>query len=630
MLNACKGYAMSQWYDQFLSLIVSHKQHEFVYDKDQLLTHESLLDAAANAGFVIVGCDTSLDLRIAFELDIRHSDARYLIHSANDFKLLPDIRELMGYAKVTICDLFPCLDRKTITRLDSRILDVLFTLSKKIFDPLGPDQTIKFVLENIYFVDVDGLGGKERLLSSLTTIFSEPYTLNQPVLEFLSKRFVKHFPGISTEMISEKSFFPFLQKQWEAYILNGSQEINFEESSLNKTVINAFVTGRLAPVKVNRNTWQERKSKIGIYHDERQSRREDANHLMDCISAYLERIENDPHQWFFLIQFIAKNKLIVLELDDDELTAETEQLEKRINSRFQIFLDNSYQSLQTRSAVKQPYYVFRVLDYLKNHRAGKKALVVIDGLNYWQWRIVETMLIQKGLPSTSFATFAWIPSITAWSRQALFKGARPDLTTDNSNEEKLFMEYWRDAGYAGYQTAYRRVAHGCSLLEAGSTFTGSTFTGAAFTGAALPSIAGMVCNDIDNMMHGNVLGLSQFYIDTRHWLEKSDLIGMIMYLKQSGFTVFITSDHGSIEARGINNLKMSEKIGSLSRSKRHRHFANESFLKSFQQNNPDINAGVLGLSLYLRDNSAFVSPNDIVITHGGSHFWEVLVPFAEI
>ena len=180
---------MSQWYDQFLSLIVSHKQHEFVYDKDQLLTHESLLDAAANAGFVIVGCDTSLDLRIAFELDIRHSDARYLIHSANDFKLLPDIRELMGYAKVTIGDLFPCLNRKTITRLDSRILDVLFTLSKKIFDPLGPDQTIKFVLENIYFVDVDGLGGKERLLSSLTTIFSEPYTLNQPVLEFLSKRF---------------------------------------------------------------------------------------------------------------------------------------------------------------------------------------------------------------------------------------------------------------------------------------------------------------------------------------------------------------------------------------------------------------------------------------------------------
>ena len=625
MLNACKGYAMSQWYDQFLSLIVSHKQHEFVYDKDQLLTHESLLDAAANAGFVIVGCDTSLDLRIAFELDIRHSDARYLIHSANDFKLLPDIRELMGYAKVTIGDLFPCLDRKTITRLDSRILDVLFTLSKKIFDPLGPDQTIKFVLENIYFVDVDGLGGKERLLSSLTTIFSEPYTLNQPVLEFLSKRFVKHFPGISTETVSKKSFFPFLQKQWEAYILNGSQEINFEESSLNKTVINAFVTGRLAPVKVNRSTWQERKSKIGVFHDERQSRREDANHLMDCISAYLERIENDPRQWFFLIQFIAKNKLIVLELDDDELTAETERLEKRINNRFQIFLDNSYQSLQTRSAVKQPYYVFRVLDYLKNHRAGKKALVVIDGLNYWQWRIVEAMLIQKGLHSTSFATFAWIPSITAWSRQALFKGARPDLTTDNSNEDKLFMEYWRDAGYAGYQTAYRRVAHGCSLLEAGAIFTDS-----AFTGAALPSIAGMVCNDIDDMMHGNVLGLSQFYIDTRHWLEKSDLIGMILYLKQSGFTVFITSDHGSIEARGINNLKMSEKIGSLSRSKRHRHFANESFLKSFQQNNPDINAGVLGLSLYLRDNSAFVSPNDIVITHGGSHFWEVLVPFAEI
>jgi hypothetical protein len=611
---------MTHWHDQFLSLIVSHKPHVFVYDKDQLLMHESLQEAAANAGFVIVRCDTSLDLRIAFELDIRHSDARYLIHSANDFKPLPDIRELMGCAKVSIGDIFPCLDRKTISGLDGRILDVLFTLSKKIFDSLGPDQTIKFVLENIYFVDVDGLGSKERLLSSLTTIFSEPYALNQPVLDYLSKRFTKHFPGIPSETVSQKSFYPFLQSKWEAYILNGSQEINFEESSLNKTVINAFVTGRLAPVKVNRRTWQDRKSKIGIFHDERQSRQEDADLLMDYISTYLERIENDPRQWFSLIQLIAKNKLIVLDLNDDELTAVTERLEKRINRRFQIFLDNSYQSLQSRSAVKQPYHVFRVLDYLKNHSADKKALVVIDGLNYWQWRIVETMLTQKGLPCISSATFAWIPSITAWSRQALFKGARPDLSTDNSNEDKLFMAYWRNAGYSGYQTAFRRVE------------TASGGFGAALpeAGPACPLIIGMVCNDIDDMMHGNVLGLSQFYIDTHHWLEKCDLTSMILNLRQSGFTVFVTSDHGSIEARGIKNLKLSEKFGSLSRSKRHLHFANESFLKSFQQNNPDLDAGVLDLSLYLKDNSAFVSPNDVVITHGGSHFWEVLVPFAEI
>ena len=113
-------------------------------------------------------------------------------------------------------------------------------------------------------------------------------------------------------------------------------------------------------------------------------------------------------------------------------------------------------------------------------------------------------------------------------------------------------------------------------------------------------------------------------------IAKSKIINTIASLRSHGFKVYITTDHGNLEATGIKNLKLKDKVGSLSRSKRYIHFSNETMLANFREQNPLLTIGIKGNSVYLRQEEAFTDENSKIITHGGSHLWEVLIPFIEI
>lgn len=135
---------------------------------------------------------------------------------------------------------------------------------------------------------------------------------------------------------------------------------------------------------------------------------------------------------------------------------------------------------------------------------------------------------------------------------------------------------------------------------------------------------------MDDIMHGSVLGNEQLMASTLQWIQQSRIVEYIKALRLKGFKIFITTDHGNVEAMGIKNLKIKEKVGALSRGKRHIHFSNETMLANFREQNPGLVCGIKDNSVYLRQENAFTDQNVKVVTHGGSHLWEVLIPFGEI
>jgi len=48
------------------------------------------------------------------------------------------------------------------------------------------------------------------------------------------------------------------------------------------------------------------------------------------------------------------------------------------------------------------------------------------------------------------------------------------------------------------------------------------------------------------------------------------------------------------------------------------------------EQNRNLEIGVNGTSIYLKNKDAFEQEGVRVVTHGGSHFFEVLIPFIEI
>ena len=611
---------MSNWIDKYKKLVISsHKQHIIIADQDSLFEYEELQQAFENDGFKLITCKTALAVRLSFELQVRESTDKYLIIAPSNYFPLPDIEMLVHFQALGLTKLFPNLDAKAIKGLSFNALCLLSNI--KPYEELSHDKTLKFLLENLYNVDFDTLTNskaKERILNALITVLLEKNGINEPLTKFLSTITKPYFPALVTKGLTKINLVNFIQEQWHSFVDKGNSELDFNESLLNKSLGYLFAFEYLKPVQVSPKKYESfaKPLKIGIFVDQQGHNDNELEGLIEYLKQQLEIIEDIADQWFKIIQIMANAKLKYLLSENEELKGNYQRIENSFNIRFQRFVDNTYGSLFSLSGVRKPVVVSRILEHINAKPAKKKALLVIDGMNYWQWNILGKALSNADINFTSNASLAFIPTITAWSRQAIFKGDKPDLSADNSKEAKLFETYWLRQGVPSFQIDFKKFSVNDPIAI--ESITPDT------------TILGLVCNDLDDIMHGSILGNGQLKTSTEQWIVKSKIVNTISALKTKGFQIYITADHGSIEATGLKNLTLKDKLGALSRGKRHLHFTNETLLDSFMELNTSIEVGKKGLSLYLKKQEAFTTENSQVITHGGSHLWEVIVPFISI
>jgi hypothetical protein len=611
---------MSSWVDKFKNIVYSsHKEHIIICDKDNLFAYPELSASIQEDGYEVISCQSPLDVRITFELEVRNVPSKYIIVAPATYKPLPDIAVSVHFNDIGMKELFPKLDSKALKGLS---FNALCTLSNiKHYEELGQDRTLKFMLENLYGLDFDSLTtsrAKERVLNALITVLLEKNGVNGPLMNYISVLAKPYFPELINQGLSKKSLLQFIQENWNRMAQGIDAGIDFSESSLSKSIGFLFIRDYLFPVTVTKDQYESVAAglRIGLQYNSNEATKIEIQALIEYLNQQVVQIQNVHDEWFTIVQVLAKTANKVLASNSEDQLLNFKEVVNKLNDRFQRYLENDYWSVFTLSGSRKPFVVTRILDYMKAQPEKKKALIVIDGMNYWQWELISEHLRKAGIESNTKTTMAFIPSITAWSRQAIFKGGKPDLDKDNSTEGKLFKEYWKQASYQDFQIQYGK-------------FSANTPLNLELTGNGT-DILGLVCNDLDDIMHGTILGNDQLRQSTLQWIEKIKLENTIQELKNKGFKCFITSDHGNVEAKGIKNLKLSDKVGSVSRGKRHIRFANEILLRGFAEQNKELKFLSRDLSVYLKDETAFTNEEKLVITHGGSHLWEVLVPFVEI
>ena len=286
-----------------------------------------------------------------------------------------------------------------------------------------------------------------------------------------------------------------------------------------------------------------------------------------------------------------------------------------INEKFQDYLKTSYKQLKNSSSYKRPMIVSKVLDYLKlNFSDDKIALVVIDGMAWWQYQMLKEKIKSK---SKERSIHAWIPSITQLSRQAIFRGDSPknSYRQNPDNERRLWEEYWINNGVGKYQIRY---GYDLSTIENLDQTTRLA----------------LVYKDLDEKMHGSTSDYLDLKSLTENWIERSGIVNMINDVRSAGFKIFITTDHGNIQATGWRGLKGKEKLGtqkSGSRGQRHLEYEQQSLSDDFISSNPELQGAIVqdDQAIYFTNNQSF-STKETLVTHGGSHMLEVLIPFVEI
>jgi hypothetical protein len=308
----------------------------------------------------------------------------------------------------------------------------------------------------------------------------------------------------------------------------------------------------------------------------------------------------------------------VLSAIENELWEDVKSDIEVINDLFQQHIELKYKAhIIPASYVKKPSIVSKVLPYLQFNfnQSDKVALIVIDGMAYWQYLMLSAHF-NDTIETTNEVIYSWIPSITQLSRQAIFKGDNPlsSYVQNPTNEAKLWKNFWNNKGVLDAQIAYHY-----NRLNPDNI---SNINRLAYVDVSL-----------DDKMHA-CSDYNDLFDLTQNWIENSEIILNIERLISEDFTVFITTDHGNIQATGLNSLTHRQTLGtnkSGSRSLRHLEYS-ESWLKDkFLSENIDWKPFLSETdnTIYIKNDYAFTSDSKI-ITHGGSHILEVLIPFIKL
>ena len=223
-------------------------------------------------------------------------------------------------------------------------------------------------------------------------------------------------------------------------------------------------------------------------------------------------------------------------------------LQEQVDIRFTAWLSKRYAGLYNQPAV-HPVMLHHLPRFLAGQmgedRAAKVALLLVDGLSLDQWLVIREALAsrQPGFRFREHMLFAWIPSITSVSRQAVFAGDPPvyfpNSIQTTEKEPALWTKFWMNHGLLPNEIVYAKRLGDGPLEEISETISHPR-----------ARVAGLVVDKVDRILHGMELGTAGMHNQVRQWAQKPYLSTLINLLLDRGFRVYLTSDHGNVEAEG--------------------------------------------------------------------------------
>lgn len=282
---------------------------------------------------------------------------------------------------------------------------------------------------------------------------------------------------------------------------------------------------------------------------------------------------------------------------------------------FAQWMELGYKMLSGTSDNEQPAMLHRVPDFLAR-KGGKVALIIMDGMNFENWFAYYHNASKLAHNVTVKATYSFVPTVTSIARQSAFSGALPVLHEQPfslANEEKQWRKFWLNAGYRDDEVFFAKNLAPDIPERA--------------------RIVGLVVNVVDDLMHAQLQGQDGMSRDIAAWAKQDELGMLINRLKQTGYAVFITADHGNASAIGVGRLKNEGLLTEMT-SRRARVYS--VFAASETMKRPEVKAYAgyylpKGYQYFICEEGAcFGDSGKEYITHGGMSLHEVVVPFIEV
>lgn len=531
---------------------------------------------------------------------------------------------------------------------------------------LSQAGTVAFVLRHAFDADPAALAAPGRLIAWLDGYHS----LSEPLPPLLADALLARLTGLPAyrawplaELLADRAAFTdFVAGQWLAYVAGqtgaaladsrAAYILSFAtDESLQDALPRLVRSGSLAPVAVASEAQRRlpawARPAVVAGDADRPARRmaelaatlADAARLAQPLAARIAHLaEARWDDWSALARAWAELTALRYASSTDVGAARVDplpDLEATLDAAFAAWLGRRYAALgvQRLPAPHHVHHIPHFLAYRRRESGGQRvALLILDGLALADWVSISAAWRSRhpDWRMTERLVLAQIPPITAISRQALVSGLRPaefsDTLAHNRAEARLWASFW-----AGEDVP----ADACPLLRLSATQPGPS---EAIGDGRL--IAPCLVDDaVDELAHSTTLGATGFHAALRLWLDTERgsrrLEAILNELLGRGFTVYLASDHGHVEATGIG--QPSEGLAVETRGARARVYADRRAAARVQDafaatqlwgDDGLLPEGVWALMPTGR--AAFAQAGQVVVTHGGLTLDELVVPFVEI
>lgn len=658
---------MTNWRDAILKHFVPQVSRlTLIADPDALLVEEKLTLELRRRGIDLIEFSDSIEFRYAYESQYRslwdqgvRTDLFVALRLPNfAFDALPyDLFRAGRRLAFDLGSLFPHFSLPVLQSLDRSLLDALHDAQMRITpDQMGDNATKDFVLRHVFDLlpelittDVDLLRVLLRLHYRSTPL---PTVLRARLLQVIKRQVAFRNWPLEAIIEDETAFYTFLQERWPGYLrhhgssssredgmvcgLNypGPHRLPFGHHDIRVYINNLFAEGKLKPVSLPAGMPKpQRWAQNGIIGDAADASTSRIEWLFDLIEK--ERPNDDCRytDWIVFAQRWAELAVLVHTATEVDAKERHRRTGEELNEIFARWLDGHYASL-INSPPNRPAMVHHITRHiareLEQSKQVRSALIVVDGLALDQWITVRRALTEHNpaLLIHESAVFAWVPTLTSISRQAIFAGRPPlyfptSIHTTNA-EGSLWSKSWEDAGFSKSEIAYQRALGDMPV----SGDIAETLDAALISPRT--RIAGFVVDKVDRIMHGMQLGSPGMHNQVAQWCRGGFLSILISALLDRGFDVWLTADHGNIECKGLGWPR--EGVVAEIRGERVRIYptpelrdkAAAAFSFARKWNPVGLPAGTF--PLVAQGAAAFVTPGDTLVGHGGISIEEIIVP----
>lgn len=621
-------------------------------DPDDLLAEEELLAALQARGNRLVREPDSVRLRHRVEqLRPFTIEEPVLVVTPGPLNELPyDLWQPGHRVELALHTFFPKLAYPVVRQL-SPSQRLAASRAPQPQRTLGVQGTIAHLLRAVFACEPSRLAEPAALVTWLNAHHQRPEPMPAVLRDALLKA-LRAFPTYAQwpleRLLAEReAFAAFVTEQWEAFLAAETGQplreretpylLPFGQDAALQDALPALVrSGALAPAPVPHAerlpSWARRAVEAG---DGRAGVRQAEQLLVTLDDELATLAELRWEGWQQVARHWAALDVLFATAGSalDELGERRRQLRARLDAAFLHWLRARYAPLGVRR-LPQPHHVHHVPDYMAYRRRSegcqRVALLVLDGLSLADWLLVGGAWRARhpGWRLSEQLLLAQVPTVTAISRQALVSGRRPadfaETLYHSRAEPRRWAEFWTGHGISEAACAYARLA--LDREEAPPEARDGRVQALC-----------LVDHSVDELLHGESLGGAGVGAALRVWLADyaPRLEAVIDGLLGDGYAIFLASDHGHVEARGMG--QPSEGLMVESRSMRARLYSDPYAAQRARQAFPEtllwaedglLPEGVQALMPIGR--GAFAMYNDTVVTHGGPTLEEVVVPLVTI